>query len=401
MLAAKQAFSGAMFLLVVLGAMATSGASEVEGAWQTSIVSQTDTGHGWAVNYPKQRKVFVMAGRLWVFYSDGRDAGFRSSTDALHWSEPTRFGDGGHFGHRFGGAYDGTSFHYALCTASLGGPVRYRKGTPSADGAIHWLAEEQTAYATPQDKNVMYPKIVVDSAGFPWITFMELVYQEPNRPPFDAVVIKSSTNDGQWSMTQDFPYKLVEQKAVDGYPDPVGAALNDGKTFWLYNTHIDGQDVFASRIWDGAGWQEEEIVASPASIYSLFNAVAVGDDVHVVRGDGGIRYRKRNWASGWDETVLVEANASGHPAITANGADSVLVSWLDHSANRVAWRALHAGVWDETTGYIDESAEGLPGAAINLNSLVQTTETFRQAIVYTVGSSPPYTVKAAVRLGNE
>ncbi len=67
-----------------------------------SKVCTVPTKNGWAVNYPKQRKLFCMAGLFWVFYSDGRDAVCRTSADGVRWSEPLLVRKGASLGHRFG-----------------------------------------------------------------------------------------------------------------------------------------------------------------------------------------------------------------------------------------------------------------------------------------------------------
>lgn len=389
----QRKFSYAMVLLLaLLVPPALAAESPVETI--TSVVTQTDTANGWSINYPKQRKVFWMAGLLWVFYSDGKDAVYRTSPDALHWSDPTSFGIGGHFGHRIGCWFDGTYFHYALCTANLGEDVRYRRGEPQADGTIKWSAPEQIVYDTPADKNVMYPKIIVDDQGYPWITFMALAYQVPNAPPYDALVLKSSAKDGTWQTEPGFPFPLVAQKAVTGYPDPVGVPLRKGKTFWIYNPQVGGADVYAGRLWDGSAWQAEEIMVDAASPYAFFNAVAEGDDVHLVYGAGEIRYQKRSWEAGWGSSMALTGSASGHTSITLTGPDSVVVSWLDTANHHVGYRERKDGLWGDPVDWIDASSDGLAGQGINVNSLVQAAGPYRSVVVYTVGASAPFTLKA-------
>lgn len=361
-----------------------------------SVVAESGAGHGWSVNYPKQRKLFAMAGRLWLFYSDGSDGVYRTSADGTAWSAPTVFGPGGHFGHRFGGWFDGTHFHYALCTASLGGEVWYQRGRPGADGSMAWCAAAQVAHATPPDKNVMYPKITVDSTGAPWVSFMELVYQEPNTPPYDAVVLRSSGRDGAWATAPGFPFRLVAAKGTEGYPDPVGVPLSGGRTFWFYNTSLDGGDVFASRLWNGAAWEAETVVLRSASPYSLFNAVADGDAVHVVYADQGLAHRRWTADGGWSAPCEIAAAGSGHCSITRTGPGRVIVTWLDPAEHRVWYRELSEAGWLPAVLWSDESAAGLAGAGINLNTLVESGAGFRHAAVWSTGGAAPFGVRAVV-----
>jgi hypothetical protein len=384
-----------LHLLAILIAATLSAGQAPFAAGASAVIATTNASNGWAVNYPKQRKLFVMAGRLWVLYSDGAHGVYRTSADGATWSDPVLFGEGGHFGHRFGGWFDGTYFHYTLCTAGLGADVRYRRGMPQPDGTITWTMPEQTAYDTPADKNVMYPKIIVDSEGCPWITFMELVYQEPNTPPYDAVVIKASTNDGAWRTAEGFPFDLVDQKPVAGYPDPVGVPLTAGKTAWIYNPQRDGTDVHAARIWNGSAWQDEEIIVSPAPIYAFFNAVADGDDIHLVHGAGSIQHQKRTWGTGWGAPFTLADNASGHTAITRTGPNSVIVTWLDLQNNRVHYRESREGEWGTEVLWQDEQGESLAGAGINLNTLISAEGPFSHAVAYTTGNTAPFTIKVS------
>lgn len=361
-----------------------------------STITTTSASNGWAVNYPKERKVFCMAGLVWVFYSDGANGVFRTSADGVSWSEPALFATGGHFGHRFGCWFDGTYFHYALCTSALGADVFYRRGTPGHDGAIAWSAPEQTAYDTPANMNIMYPKIVVDSNGCPWISFMQLIYQVPNTPPYDAIVIKASSGDGTWATAAGFPFTLVH-KPVEGYPDPVAAPLSNGKMLWFYNTYGNSQYVYAARPWLAGMWGAEEIVVNPGSPYSFFNIVADGDDVHVVHGAGTIFYQKRTWGSGWSQPLMIDASASGHTSITRAGRGNVLVTWLDISNNSVRYRELAGGIWSPAVTLADESIDHFsdPGNGININTLVNSSGRFKHAVVYSTGSAAPYKLKFA------
>jgi hypothetical protein len=392
----------ALLLSTLSGAIATLMllAGPVRGTEQEEIVksqvSATSANNGWAVNYPKQRKVFHMSGLIWVFYSDGTHGVFRTSADGVTWSAPTMFGEGGHFGHRFGGWFDGVYFHYALCTSALGADVYYRRGKPNHDGTITWSAPLQVVHDTPQDMNAMYPKIIVDANGCPWISFMQLVYQVPNTPPYYATVLKAATNDGTWTTAPNFPFTLVH-KTVEGYPDPVGAPLSNGKTLWFYNTYVDEQYVYAARGWNGTAWEDEQVVVSPGSPYSFFNVVGDGDDVHVVHGNGTIIYQKRAHDGSWSQPFKVGSNASGHSSITRVGPDHVIVTWLDLSNNSVQFRELAEGIGGDAVVLVDESADHLadPNNGMNMNTMVNSSEHFIHAVAYSTGDASPFRVKFA------
>lgn len=372
------------------------GCDRVDTAKDTveSEICTTSVSNGWAVNYPKQRKLFLMSGLIWVFYSDGRDAVYRTSSDGLHWSTPLIVRPTGSLGHRIGCWFDGTHIHYAFCAAADGEDVVYRRGTPNKDATIAWSAPEQIAYEVPTGKNVMYPKVVVDSSGCPWIAFM-LYDGGFNTAPYDAIVTKSSTHDGTWTTTSAFPYVLVDDNTT-AYPDPVGVPMTKGKTFWVYNKNVMN-DTYYGRSWNGSSWDTEEAVTRSHSSYGLYNLVADGDDVHMVFGGGTVRYRQRSYLAGWGQEFVLADNASGHTTITRTGLDSVIVTWLDSSKNLVFYREMIKGHWRSSVVWIDESADGFanPRLGINSNGLVSSSRSIKLALVYTTGSSAPHKLKFA------
>jgi len=74
-----------------------------------SVVGTSTTG---AVPYPHQRKTFYANGRFWVFYSDGRNMVYRTSTDGSTWSSATTVRAAIN-GSLFSVWFDGTYLHYA------------------------------------------------------------------------------------------------------------------------------------------------------------------------------------------------------------------------------------------------------------------------------------------------
>ena len=80
----------------------------------TSMVATSTSQEGWAMNYPKQRKLLFMAGALWIFYSDGEAFWTRTTTDGVTLTDPIQIRDDAVFGHRMGCAFDGVYFHYAF-----------------------------------------------------------------------------------------------------------------------------------------------------------------------------------------------------------------------------------------------------------------------------------------------
>jgi len=93
---------------------------------------------------PFQRKSFYAAGRFWVFYSDGSNMVYRTSTDSSSWSSATTV-RACTYGFKFSIWFDGTYLHYAYSDVSA---IYYRRETPNSDGTITWSAAEQTVSTT-------------------------------------------------------------------------------------------------------------------------------------------------------------------------------------------------------------------------------------------------------------
>jgi len=348
---------------------------------------------GWSVNYPGQRKVFEVAGRLWLFYADGGDALFRTSLDGVSWSGPAVIRHQTTFGHRIAFWHDGQALHYAHCNAEQDDPVVYRRGVLNADGTIAWTLPEQTVFTPPTGLNVMYPKVIVDSLGQPWVAFM-LYRGGFNTAPYDALVTHSTRSDGSWATAAGFPVTLVSQNTT-AYPDPLGVALGGGKTYWIYNRN-NPDDTYYGRPWNGHAWDGEERATLSHSEYGLYNMVADGDVVHLVFGGGTLRYRQRDAAGRWAGEETVAQGASGHASIARVGQDDAVVSWLDEGAHQVLMRRrLSGGVWTSVGLLADESTDTLanPELGINLNGLVDASGSFLVAAPYTTVSDGTYMLK--------
>lgn len=363
----------------------------------TSIVGTSEAKNGWAVNYPKQRKIFHMAGLFWVFYSDGRDALYRTSADGVGWCEPALLREGASVGHRFGCWFDGQKVHYAFCSSEDGEDVVYRCGIPNADGTITWTVSEQVACEVPEGKNVMYPKVIVDDAGVPWIAFM-LYDGGFRKPPYDALVTKASQAGGPWKTAPGFPRVLVNDNTTT-YPDPLGVPLTKGKTFWVYNRDTP-EEGYYGRCWSEQSWEAEETIAGSPFSHGLYSLAADGDEVHLIFGGGVIRYRKRDPEKGWSEDFQISDLGSGHTSITVTGPGGLIVTWLDTCTNTVHYREMIAGQWNAPRLWLDASREGLanPELGINCNTIVASTEAVKVGLVCTTGTKPPFQIQfAAIR----
>jgi len=64
-------------------------------------------------SHPYERKAFSANGRYWVFYSDGTDAVYKTSTDGISWSSTNVVKSGEAYGSDFSVWFNGTNVFYA------------------------------------------------------------------------------------------------------------------------------------------------------------------------------------------------------------------------------------------------------------------------------------------------
>ncbi len=123
-----------------------------DGSWETfqqdpsSTTSTIGTSTGvYSTQYPDQRKTFYTKGLFWVFYSDGSNLVYRTSSDGLSWSSSNIVRSPCQLGYYFSVWFDGDYVHYAYSRGFTGEALLYRRGLPNADGTITWSTPEQQA----------------------------------------------------------------------------------------------------------------------------------------------------------------------------------------------------------------------------------------------------------------
>lgn len=185
-------------------------AIDIKDSTTTTNSTVSTTSDDTSIRIPYQRNIFYSNGLWWCFYCDGADMVYRtSSDDGATWSSATTVAalpDG--IGANFDITYDGTYIHYVRNTTAVQDGLAYRRGTPQSNGTISWSAAEQTVLDSTEDARD--PNIVVDSNGYPWISYSDYDVAGPK----DPTVITSSTNDGTWTTATGYPLVL---KSAQGY----------------------------------------------------------------------------------------------------------------------------------------------------------------------------------------
>jgi len=374
-------------------------------SWVTtkSLVDTVETDNGWAIDYPKHRKVFYMSGLFWIFYAskntvlNSRNLVYKTSSDLSTWSNEHVVKGDTHSGNRFGLWFDGTYIHLAHSNARNGDPIIYRRGIPNANGTITW-GTEYVAYSTPLTKNVKYTAVIVDGDGYPWVYTMQFE-NGSQQPPNSALVIRNNKRDGSGTWTVN----TLTTGVTTVIPMPVGCSLTGNKTYWIF-VNDTAPAIYYGKLWDGTSWKEEQAAIS-AKLDPLYNVVCDGDDVHLTFAN--IKYRKRTWGLGWGSEFTVTSNSgdSGHQVITRTGSNSVVVIWENKVNDHLYYREMIDGIWQPKIDWIDESAEhfaawlgtetGNRTRGVNINGLVNSAGFAKIVNVYTTGSPPEYKLKVA------
>jgi hypothetical protein len=311
-----------------------------------------------ATSFPFQRKSFYANGRFWVFYSDGTNMVYRTSTDGSTWSAATTVRAAAS-GTDFSIWFDGTYLHYAYAAATS---IYYRRGTPNSDGTITWSADEQRVSTTYN--GVYYPMISVDSNGYVWVGYNE----SPNPYTTYPYVIKSGNNDGTWGTTPSgFPYQLSTTSS--SYWRVSVIPLTSGKMLVIYA--YDGATVKARR-WDGSAWGTEVTTTSAIYAGKYHSAVAQGDDVHLVflKSTGyDILYTKYSYSSnsfGTETTLVAGATSTSAPVMSIDPStnDLYVFAATTTTGTPSGWTANHiyyikytasTGTWGSWTDWIAET----------------------------------------------
>jgi hypothetical protein len=351
-----------------------------------------------ASQHPFQRKSFYANTRYWVFYSDGTNMVYRTSTDGSSWSSKTavRTCDNGY---KFSVWFDGIYCHYAYSSESVNTPLYYCRGIPGSGGTITWNTERE-AKARASGTHYYMPCVVSDSGGYPWIAYKQ--YGRGNYLPY---VTKSSTNDGTWSTAPNFPYYTPGTGSWSDWVSNI-VPLTNQKVYFFYAraTRIFG------KVWTGSSWGSEQSITNNVYDGKYHSAVAEGDNVHLGWMDSSknIKHNKRTYSGigpfygswGTGATVQASVESASAPVLSIDTTNNFLFCFWGGSptANHVYYKKRKAGTWDTNPiDWIDESTDGL-GSSYRFTSFYKDYGG-HVGLVYMTKTTSNYKVRFAERSG--
>lgn len=300
-----------------------------------------------------QRRTFYTAGRYWIFYTDGWDGFYQSSTDGETWETPIIFRyeymDGIDSSIWFDGTYVHCSYGDAWSDSNV---LYYRRGKPETDGTVTWTTDWQTV---PSISWAYITSICTDTDGYVWIGYTGFITGFP-------MVVKSGNNDGTWGTTPSgFPKKLNDTS--DGSWVVALVPLTEGKILASYCGRTTGGYYLRVRVWNGSSWSDEVQTSGANQVYHLelippsLCLVAVGDDVHFVftkhSPAGSIIYIKytystSSFSAGEEIASSSETSPKYAVSLSKDSSNNLYCFWADDT-NKIYRRKYAGSSWGSKT----------------------------------------------------
>lgn len=325
---------------------------------------------------PYQRHGFYANGRWWHFYATGSQLVFRSSTDGITWSSATNFYASVNGAYSLSVVVDSSNYVHTAYINGSGGQtiIYYRRGLCNANGTIT-LGAQQTVYTAAANYNVVDPNIIIDSNGYPWVSYG--VYLTTDNTQGYGWVKKSSTKNGTW--TQEFTQQINTTEFTGVSPAVWGAmaALTNGKVYAV----AQGNGFRAEgRVYNGSTWSDVEYATTNNTGSAAISLVPEGDNVHL---SYGTYYGKRIYATGWQtETNL---GISGQSSITIDGSD-LYVFYANSTGGNYPCYKKYSGSWGSEVKLNND-------LAFSVGTQVNSYLANGKLIYYhTGGSASPYSV---------
>jgi len=384
----------------ILGIGEGLGVGKAEAADLTPVTVDNSTSD-MAVMVPSQRKLFYAAERFWIFYTDGSDLVYKSSSDGLSWTARSASQGALSSGDGMSIHFDGTYVHYARTTSTNNAPLYYRRGIPNADGTMTWSATEQVAVAQATGVRYLYPSISADSRGRALISYH---YEKQNGHAGEGpYVTKSGNNDGTWGSTPTgFPYELTADSESAWYTTVHGLTADKVAVTFADDTNIKGVSV---RTYDGANWNSIQTTVSNPQSGSGYSTVAQGDDIHIAllkTATNDILYCKYTYFTNTldsEYTLFRSATSSSFPTLSSTLNNDLYCFWPGApTASHVYYTRMISGVWD--TDYTDWLIEANLTVSGGVSSFFDQNGSNYIGLTWETGSGSPYNVRfAAVSQG--
>ena len=224
---------------------------------------------GSATAYSFERKLLYSQGLWWLFYSNGSDIVYRTSSDGMNWSVSSvlvSVAPGSDSGFSFSLWLQGSTLYYVLATDSTqNGQQGFDWGSGTLNSFGYIFATVHTVSTTNQLTS-NYDSITVDSSGNVWVAI------NTNNSGTHALEVWERKS-GTW-----YQENFINQVPAD--TSPVLLPLTSGIAL-IYGTGASTGTVSITTTTNGASWSPQ---ISPPSNYAFFDssAIFVGNTIYFV-----------------------------------------------------------------------------------------------------------------------
>lgn len=303
---------GAVLLIILESAIPAFAASTVG----TSTVTTATEING------NSRACFA-SGRYWVFWFDGTNYAFSSSTDGVTWKTKTTITTSGTKAVAYNGWWcQGSTLYYVVGDNSGAKKAYYDSGTMNLDGTVTFGAE-QSLTTKNGGTNVFFPSIAPDTLGNIWIGV--------------------TTRNGSLAYSYEIwecgggscSFSTKAATASNFQENTYMIPLTAGKMAFI---HGPDQGPDKVRGWAGASWSAD-VSESATGIGYDGGASAIGDTVEACGYVTGAKITYISWVYGagsWVGSTLLGTQASDTScAISTDGTSLITVFYTAASNNHV------------------------------------------------------------------
>ncbi len=353
---------------------------EVDVVAYDETTTQVPVGYGYGNLGP-----YVVNGKIWVFYSDGTNAYWRTKPLGAdnEWSnryflfEETQ-------GAYFNVAFDGLYFHFIRqVNDSFGwGDLEYRRGRAELDGSISFNNESIIFSDVNWKVSNRHFSIYSDSNGKLWV--MSKVY-DSSIDRYKSIILSSIGENGIWMDRPGFPKDLSDQSNSDlNGRGPKIIEINNGQILFSWRNHnaITLNYGMRARLWVGniddlddegqLGEEEDTQISSSLSKSAGTSIVSPVPDIAMI--NSGKYVSRRNIDGTWQRVdppseIIEDDNLRSNSLSVKNGK---VRTWdVDGNNIRYSETSDYGSTWSEiivrTTSILpshlsSSHAEGSKGA---------------------------------------
>jgi RHS repeat-associated protein len=353
-----------------------------------------------ATQYDTQSHVFDNRNGLdWVFYSNGNNTLWRTSTNGSTWSSPNTLYSGAAYGYLISEWMDGSNnVYYCRTDYSHLNYVYERDGTANSNGSITWNHPEVAVNPSGYDEQDC--SVYASSPTNIWVSWQDYSSCCGGLTVSSAQLARCTTSCGtasNWSTKLSIGLGCCGGNYAIGFP--VGLSTTSKLAFVYSNWNAAAYSVYVTTTSDG-GSTWSTAVAAPTTFELIASQVtAIGDTVEFAGVDGAGHVGYWNYPLGGSmssETVIDTSVSSPNVAIATDGKSEIaLIYGSTSSGSQTLYYEVSSGsATSPSFGPRQILTTVTSMSQFSLNADVQISSSIA-AVIETEGASSPYNVRFA------